>query len=160
MSYPVPILFIIFNKQEETKRVFQTIRFQKPSVLYIAADGARNDKEGESVKCDAVRSWVLNSIDWDCEVKTLFRNENVGCGRGPSEAISWFFDHVEEGIILEDDCLPNSSFFDYCKELLPKYREDSRISILSANNFQPNQPLSLDGDYYFSVFPSTNGWKN
>ena len=158
MSYPVPILFVIFNKQEETKRVFETIRFQKPTSLFIAADGPRVDKEGEIERCESVRSWVLNNIDWECEVKTKFRVDNIGCGRGPSEAISWFFEQVEEGIILEDDCLPNASFFDYCKALLPKYREDSRISILSANNFQPNQPLRLDGDYYFSVFPSTNGW--
>lgn len=158
MQYSIPILFIIFNKETETKTVFESIRKQKPVYLFIAADGPRLDKEGESEKCEMVRSWVLNNIDWPCEVKTLFRTENIGCGRGPSEAISWFFEQVEEGIILEDDCLPNDSFFKFCDELLPKYRNNSNISILSSNNFQPNQPLQLDGDYYYSIFPSTNGW--
>lgn len=156
--HTIPILFIIFNKKEETKLVFNTIRAYQPRQLFIAADGSRNEKEGEFDTCNSVREWVLSNVDWECDVKTLFRTENIGCGRGPSEAISWFFEHVEEGIILEDDCLPNSSFFSFCEELLPKYRLDSRISILSANNFQPNQPLDLDGDYYFSIFPSTNGW--
>ncbi len=158
MTLKLPILFIIFNKKEETKQVFQSIRLQKPAKLFIAADGARDDKEGEQEKCEYVRKWVLDHIDWDCEVKTLFRDKNVGCGHGPAEAITWFFENVDEGIILEDDCLPNLSFFSFCEELLPKYRNDNNISIVSGNNFQPNQPLKIEGDYYFSVFPSTNGW--
>ena len=158
MSYPVPILFIIFNKQTETERVFQAIRKQQPLKLFIAADGPRTSKLGENERCESVRAWVLSNIDWPCEVKTLFRTSNIGCGRGPSNAVSWFFENVEEGIILEDDCLPNTSFFQFCQELLPIYRHDNSISIISANNFQPNQPLELEGDYYFSVFPSTNGW--
>ena len=157
-NFKQPILFIIFNKKEETKRVFYAIREQKPAQLFIAADGAREDKDGEKEKCELIRTWVLDNIDWECDVKTLFRDQNVGCGHAPAEAITWFFEQVDEGIILEDDCLPNESFFKFCEELLPKYRNDTSISIVSGNNFQPDQPLKLDGDYYYSIFPSTNGW--
>lgn len=153
-----PILFIVFNKTDTTRLVFAKIREQKPAQLFIAADGPRAEKIGEADKCSTVRSWVLDNIDWDCEVKTLFREQNVGCGRGPSEAITWFFEHVEEGIILEDDCLPNQTFFMFCSELLEKYRSSDAISIISGNNFQPIQPMELDSDYYYSIFPSSNGW--
>lgn len=158
MKFATPILFIVFNKQDETKKVFNAIRAQKPVSLFLAADGSRNDKPGEKEKCENIRQWVLENIDWDCEVKTLFRDENIGCGRGPSEAISWFFEHVNEGIILEDDCMPNDSFFRFCEENLEKYRNNPLISIISGNNFQQVQPMAMDADYYFSVFPSSNGW--
>ena len=156
--YQLPILLIIFNKVNETQQVFSAIRRQKPERLYIAADGPRPEKPGEAETCKAVRKQVLESIDWECDVQTMFREQNVGCGRGPSEAISWFFSHVPEGIILEDDCLPNDSFFRFCAELLPIYRDDKRISIISGNNFQPVQPMDIEFDYFFSIFPSTNGW--
>ncbi len=154
----VPVLFIIFNKREETKRVFNVIRDQQPSQFFIAADGPRPEKKGEAEACRYVRDWVLSQIDWECEVKTLFREQNVGCGRGPSEAISWFFEHVSEGIILEDDCLPNDTFFRFSAELLDRYRHNPKISIISGNNFQLVQPMMMEADYYFSLFPSTNGW--
>lgn len=154
----VNVLFIIFNKLEETKRVFSAIRNQKPSRLFIAADGPRSTKAGEAEKCQYIRQWVLTHIDWPCEINTLFRAENVGCGRGPSEAITWFFGHVDEGIILEDDCLPNETFFAFCLHLLDTYRHNHKISIISGNNFQPAQPMPLEADYYFSIFPSSNGW--
>lgn len=157
-SLQTPVLFIIFNKISETQQVFETIRRQQPNQLFIAADGPRIEKKGEAEKCAAIRKWVLDNIDWDCEVKTLFRDENIGCGRGPSEAITWFFENVDEGIILEDDCLPNTSFFRFCKENLEKYQNNNRISIISGNNFQPVQPLNIIEDYYFSIFPSTHGW--
>ncbi|RDB04340.1 nucleotide-diphospho-sugar transferase [Runella aurantiaca] len=158
MSFSTPILFIIFNKIEETKKVFEVIRQQRPAQLFIAADGPRPTKEGEKEKCDYIKNWVVNNIDWPCVIKTLFREQNVGCGKGPSEAVTWFFEHVQEGIILEDDCLPNDTFFGFCADLLDKYRDDEQVSIVSGNNFQLQQPMPLTADYYFSVFPSSNGW--
>ncbi|MBD2700677.1 nucleotide-diphospho-sugar transferase [Spirosoma sp. BT702] len=154
----VPVLFIIFNKIEETKKVFETIRLYKPDQLFIAADGPRLTVDGENLTCSAIRSWIIDNIDWACDVHTLFREQNIGCGRGPSEAITWFFNHVEEGIILEDDCLPNQSFFTFCHELLSKYRHNQAISAISGNNFQPVQPMDISSDYYFSIFPSSWGW--
>ncbi|GAB3961644.1 hemolytic protein HlpA [Spirosoma harenae] len=157
-KYSAPVLFIIFNKIEETKKVFQAIREYRPEKLFIASDGPRHDIPEEKKKCELIRAWVLQQIDWPCTVKTLFRQENVGCGKGPSLAIDWFFEHVSEGIILEDDCLPNKSFFDFCNALLVKYRDNHSISAISGNNFQTTQPMFLEEDYYFSVFPSSWGW--
>ena len=154
----VPVLFILFNKVEETKLVFNAIRSYKPDYLYISADGPRLSVVGEKERCEEIQAWVLAHVDWDCTVSTFFRKENVGCGKGPSQAISWFFSQVEEGIILEDDCLPNESFFDYCSVLLEKFRYDTRISAISGNNFQPGNTTDVPTDYYFSVFPSSWGW--
>src|SRR5258705_8423153 len=137
--FNTPILFLIFNRLETTSQVFEQIKKVQPTRLFIAADGPRNDKEGEKEKCEKVRQWVLAQIDWECEVKTLFRNENLGCGRGPATAINWFFENVERGIILEDDCLPNDSFFIFCETMLKKFENDARIMHISGDNFQFSQ---------------------
>lgn len=130
-----PILFLIFNRPEATKLVFEQIKKAKPRQLFIAADGPRAIKTGEFEICEAARLVVMDGIDWDCEVKTLFRAENLGCGKAVSEAISWFFNHVEAGIILEDDCLPDNSFFAYCATLLELYRNETNIMSVSGTNF-------------------------
>ena len=156
--YTYPLLFIVFNKLNETKKVFDVIRLYKPKYFFIAADGARSWVEGEVENCNAVRKWVTENVDWDCEVFTLFRKENIGCGKGPSEAITWFFEHVNEGIILEDDCVPNKSFFTFCETMLEKYRNDKRVSAISGNNFLGNRTTDFEVDYFFSIFPSSWGW--
>jgi hypothetical protein len=129
----VPILFLIFNRPEKTRKVFDTIRNQKPRLLFIAADGPRHDKLGENELCEKTREIVAN-IDWDCEVKKLFRDHNLGCKIAISSAVNWFFDQVEEGIILEDDCLPDPTFFRFCEELLEKYRFDYQVMSISGSN--------------------------
>lgn len=125
----LPVLFLIFNRAESTLRVFEEIRKAKPNELFIAADGPRN--QNEKIKTDEARA-IVSKIDWDCRVKTLFRDENLGCKRAVSEAISWFFDNVKYGMILEDDCLPSQSFFSYCKNLLVKYENDERVFMISG----------------------------
>ena len=115
MQFNTPILFLIFNRPDTTLRVFAEIRKVQPKFLFVAADGPRKDREGEIEKCKEARTAVINGIDWDCEIQTLFRDANLGCGVAVSEAINWFFSNVEEGIILEDDCLPNNSFFSFCE---------------------------------------------
>jgi hypothetical protein len=132
--FTTPILFLIFNRPITTKLVFEKIRQQKPSVLFVASDGPREAKFGEAAVCEECRNIVLNGIDWPCEVKTLFREKNLGCGTAVSQAITWFFKNVEEGIVLEDDCLPDSSFFSYCALLLDRYRQDQRVFLISGNN--------------------------
>ena len=144
--FEIPILFLIFNREDTTQRVFDAIRLQKPKYLFVAADGARNHKEGELDKCLRVRD-IIKQVDWDCELKTLFREENLGCKIAVSSAITWFFENVEQGIILEDDCLPDPSFFPYCEELLNRYKEDTRIGHISGDNFLPGiieEELSYD----------------
>lgn len=155
--FNTPILYIIFNRLDTVKQTFPRIKAQQPAQLFIAADGPRVNKLGEKEKCAEVREWVLSQIDWNCNVKTLFREENLGCGKGPAEAITWFFNNVEQGIILEDDCLTNNSFFPFCEELLNKYKKDYRVMQISGTNrldiFQNDE-----SDYLFTIYPSEWGW--
>jgi hypothetical protein len=130
-----PILFLIFNRPDETAKVFAEIKKQKPLQLFIAADGPRNDRPGEKDLCELTRNNVLKAIDWNCEVKVLFREENLGCGKAVSQAISWFFEHVERGIILEDDCFPADHFFSYCETMLERYDQDLSVGAISGFNF-------------------------
>ena len=158
-TYNIPILFIIFNRIEPTKQVFERIKKIQPKQLFIAMDGPRKDVSGEAEKCKEVRDWVLSQIDWNCELKTLIREENLGCGKGPAEAISWFFDNVEMGIILEDDCLPNDSFFKFIEELLIRYKDDNRIMQISGTNrLEKYQYQDSDQSYYFANYASEWGW--
>ena len=151
-----PVLFLIFNRPQLTFRVFDEIRKAKPDKLFIAADGPRYGKEGELNKCLESRR-ITELVDWPCEVKTLFRDENLGCRMAVSSAIDWFFDNVEEGIILEDDCLPGTDFFYFCQELLEKYRMNERIMHIGGNNFQ-NGIKRGRASYYFSIYPHIWGW--
>src|SRR5262245_29106398 len=118
MAFDIPILFLVFNRPETTVRVFQRIREMQPAKLFVAADGPRNGREEEQEKCKEVRKLILDGVDWPCDIKTLFRDHNLGCGNAVSSAITWFFENVEEGIILEDDTLPDPTFFGFCKTLL------------------------------------------
>lgn len=156
MSYKTPILFLIFNRADTANKVFDEIRKQKPKYLFVAADGPRNNVIGEKERCEETRK-IIEKIDWDCELKTLFRKENLGCGLAVSQAISWFFENVEEGIILEDDCLPSKTFFSFCEEMLEKYKNDRKIGVISGNNFLFNK-FEITDSYYFSIIPHIWGW--
>jgi len=150
------ILFLIFNRPDTTERVFEAIRRSRPSRLYVAADGPRPDRPQEADLCSQARS-VAAAVDWPCEVQTLHRRQNLGCRKAVSEAIDWFFEHEPEGIILEDDCLPDPTFFAFCAELLARFRDDRRIMCITGDNFQEHlsgHPFS----YYFSIYPHVWGW--
>jgi len=153
--FNTPILFIIFNRPDTAKKVFKKIQEIKPKQLFIAADGPRKNKPEDVELCKQTRE-ILNDINWDCELKTLLREENVGCQKGPADAISWFFEHVEEGIILEDDCLPSDSFFPFCEELLEKYRYDTRIMHIGGESKLPD--YENPDSYYFSRLAYVWGW--
>jgi hypothetical protein len=148
-----PVLFIVFNKPETTRRVLEQIALAKPKRLYIAADGPRSEKDRHA--CEAARLTATN-VTWDCEVKTLFRDNNVGCQQGPKQAIDWFFLHESEGIVLEDDCLPSPSFFPYCEALLEKYRDDERVGAITGTGYLPHGATA--NSYYFSRYPIPWGW--
>ena len=154
--YDTPILFLIFNREDTTQRVFDSIRQQKPKHLFVAADGARKHKPGEAETCQRVRD-IIKQVDWDCELKTLFRDENLGCKMAVSSAITWFFENVEQGIILEDDCLPDPSFFPYCEELLNRYKDDTRIGHITGNNFLSGT-VEKAFSYDFCTYPHIWGW--
>jgi hypothetical protein len=155
-TFNIPVLFLIFNRLDTAKQVFEAIRTTAPSRLYIASDGHRENKANEREKVESVRKYVLESIDWDCEVKTLFRENNLGCGKAVSEAITWFFKNEEMGIILEDDCLPSMSFFPYCKELLEKYKDNEQIYYITG--FNPLTNTQLPYSYYFARIIHFWGW--
>lgn len=133
MPLETPILFLVYNRPQLTAQVFEAIKAQQPAKLYIAADGPKINKEGDEQKCQQVRE-VVAQVDWPCEVKTLFREENIGCKLAVSSAIDWFFEQEEEGIILEDDCQPHPDFFKYCEELLNHYRLEEKVWMISGTN--------------------------
>src|SRR4051812_16452735 len=151
------VLMVIFNRPDTTKQVFEAIRKAKPPRLYVAADGPRPHVPTDKEKCAETRK-VIEGVDWPCEVKTLFHEKNLNCGVAPSTAFTWFFEHETEGIILEDDCLPSISFFRYCSELLERYRDDTRIMGIGANNFENENTREQEYSYNFSSLAYIWGW--
>jgi len=149
-----PLLFLVFNRMGTTKKVFEEIKKAKPKKIYIAADGPRNKKEKK--KTDSVRRYILNGINWDCQVKKLFRNKNLGLKKATITAIDWFFKNEEKGIILEDDDIPSQSFFRFCYELLEKYKNDKKIMSITGSN--PLGIFNIDEDYLFSKYSYCWGW--
>lgn len=150
----VPVLMLVFNRPELTQQIFEQVRKAAPKFLYVAADGPRGISDEEN--CNKVKE-IFNKIDWDCRIKTLYRNENMGCGMAVSTGIQWFFNEVELGIVLEDDCLPNQSFFAFCSNMLDYYKDDNRIGHISGSNFQDGTTHG-DGSYYFSSLTHVWGW--
>lgn len=155
-SFDVPILLIVFRRVETTRAVLNEIRKLKPKQLFIASDGPRDGVIGEDEKVKKVRE-LFKDIDWDCEVKTLFREKNGIHNLSISSAVSWFFDQVPEGIVLEDDCLPHPSFFRYCEELLQKYRNDKSVMMICGANFQQGNKRG-NNSYYSAKIGSSWGF--
>jgi len=151
-----PVAFIIFNRPDTTEKVFAEIAKAKPPKLLVIADGPREGRPGEKEKCIAARA-IIEHVDWECEVLTEYATSNLGCKLRVSSGLDWVFSSVEEAIILEDDCLPHPSFFQFCEELLDKYRHDERIAQISGVNFQFGRRQSEDS-YYFSRFNHIWGW--
>jgi hypothetical protein len=151
-----PVLLLVFNRPDTTARVFETIRQARPQRLYIASDGPRAWKNGETQKVIDARKVAL-AVDWKCEVKTLFRRKNLGCKAAVESAITWFFTQEKEGIVLEDDCVPNSDFFLFCEKNLKKYRNNKKILTILGNNFQDGK-IRGSKSYYFSKYFHCWGW--
>ncbi len=155
--YSTPILLLIFNRPDLTERVFSVVKEMKPARLFIAADGPRDHKPGEHELCNDARSVILNNIDWPCEVTTLFRDKNLGCKIAVSSAITWFFEHVESGIILEDDTVPDKSFFSFCSEMLDKYKDNEQITQIAGFNLMGDFTEG-EASYFFSKIGGIWGW--
>ncbi len=151
-----PVLLISFNRPNLTLQVFNQIRVYQPKHLYFAVDGYRDDVAGEKELCEQVEK-LAQSVDWECKVSTRFSKHNQGMRLGVLNAINWFFDNEEKGIILEDDVLPDETFFSFCNEMLEKYRHDSRIMHVSGCNLQFGKKWG-DGSYYFSHHANIWGW--
>jgi hypothetical protein len=151
-----PVAFLIFNRPDTTRQVFAEIAKARPSKLLVVGDGPRPNRSGEATRCAAARA-VIEQVDWDCEVLTNYSEVNLGCKRRVSSGLDWVFNTVEEAIVLEDDCLPHSSFFRYCEELLKKYKNEERIAQISGVNFQFGRRRS-EYSYYFSRYNHIWGW--
>lgn len=149
-----PVLYLAFNRLDSVKKTFPEIQKAKPKQLFIACDGPRN--KGEKEKTNAVRKYILENINWKCEVKTLFRDKNLGCKYAVAGAIDWFFENVEKGIILEDDCLPDQSFFRFCQEMLEKYKDNEKVMSISGQNALGQ--FDIQESYLFSKYFFCWGW--
>jgi hypothetical protein len=153
-----PVALMLFKRPDTTARVFQAIRQAQPPKLFLIADGARADRPGEAEQCAATRA-IVEQVDWDCQVFRNYAAVNLGCGTRLCTGLDWVFDQVEAAILLEDDCLPHPSFFQYCEELLHRYRHDTRIMTICGDRtpigFQSRRPQD---SYYFSIYPRIWGW--
>ena len=156
-SFDTPILLLVWKRPEKTKKIINAISKIEPKYLYVAGDGARENNKEEEKKVNETRDIIKNSINWNCKTKFLFSNDNKGCKRGVIAGINWFFKNVENGIIIEDDCLPHINFFYFCSELLDFYKDDQRIWSIGGNNFQDGKKRSK-GSYYFSRYTHSWGW--
>jgi len=155
-SLSTPVVFIIFNRPDVTQKVFDEIAHIKPPKLLVIADGPRDNRLGEVEKCHLTRA-IIDQVNWKCEVLTNYSDKNLGCKERIVSGLNWVFHEVEEAIILEDDCLPDPSFFRFCSEMLERYRDDERIGMISGDNFLPRNWI-FDSDYYFSRYSHIWGW--
>jgi hypothetical protein len=151
-----PVLFLVFNRPGPTEKVFSRIKEARPPRLYIACDGPREGNERDITNIEKVK-YICSRVDWDCNVKTLYRACNLGCGLSVSSAIDWFFSREEEGIILEDDCLPSHSFFRFCDEMLHLHRENESVYLIAGYN-KMQRWRDAECDYFYSLLGGIWGW--
>ena len=151
-----PVAFIVFNRPEQTRRVFAEIAKAKPPILLLIGDGPRMNRVGEVEKVMLTRQ-LISEVNWECEVLTNFSEINLGCKRRVSSGIDWVFSRVGEAIFLEDDCLPDPTFFRFCEEMLEYYRGDRRVGMISGDNFL-NKKITIYDSYYFSRYFHIWGW--
>ncbi len=155
-GFQTPIAFIIFKRPETTRRVFNEIKKIRPTQLFVIADGGRNKEEWGA--CNAARA-IIDEIDWPCHVYKNYASVNLGCKQRVASGITWVFEHTERAIILEDDCLPDQTFFPYCETLLERYKDDNRIMQISGSNFQTGNPrFQCNESYYYSAIGEIWGW--
>ncbi|EDY17256.1 methyltransferase FkbM [Chthoniobacter flavus Ellin428] len=156
-AFDTPIAFLVFNRPDCTEKVFAEIRRAQPRKLLVVADGPRANRPDDVENVRLTREIIDRGIDWPCEVEKAYAEENMGCRNRVSSGLTWVFEHVEEAIILEDDCLPSPSFFPYCAELLARFRTDDRIMAVSGCNHGVDTP-SRRYSYAFSQITHIWGW--
>ncbi len=156
MNRKIPILVLAFNRADYVVEVMKAIREYQPENLYLACDGPRDSKSGERELVDATRRAMLNAVDWNCRVQTLFQKNNLGCALAVTQAITWFFKHEEYGIIIEDDVLISQDFFKLCEVLLPKYSNQDVLMEISAQNH--SQRSDIPDTYVYAQCYHCWGW--
>ena len=150
-----PVVLIFFRRPDTTARVLEVLKKVKPQRLFLIADGP---KEKDRALAEATRQIVDKAIDWDCQVEKNYSDINLGCKRRIETGLSWVFEQVEEAIILEDDCVPELSFFPFCEALLEKYRFDDSVAHIAGNNCTIRSESNPQTSYYFSRYPHCWGW--
>lgn len=150
-----PVLLIVWNRPEETRQVLAALQDARPERLYVSGDGPRDADEWPLIK--EVRDMVVSMVNWPCQLTTQYSSVNSGCRIGVTRALDWFFNHEEEGIILEDDCVPHADFFAFCDELLARYRHDDRIMHIAGDN-TASVEIEQDWSYCFVRYPHVWGW--
>ena len=158
MRCQVPVLFLVFNRPRQTREVLARLQQARPPRLYIHSDGPRPDRADEALKVEEVRAVIDKGVDWECEIKTIYRTENQGLRNGVYQAISWFFEHESSGIILEDDCVPDLSFFPFCEEILERYCDDEQVMHIGCSNLIDETTSELHESYLFTRFSFVWGW--
>lgn len=146
----------MFRRPDTTARVLDAIRAARPSLLLVVADGPRPDRPDDAAACAATRA-LIGGIDWPCEVRREFATVNMGCRRRVASGLAWVFGQVPEAIILEDDCVPDQTFFPFCDELLERYRDDPRVAQVSGANNQKGRRRGKHS-YFFSRYHNVWGW--
>ena len=162
MKFKTPILLITFNRPDHTRRVLTEILKQEPQELYVCQDGAREGNDNDRVKCQEVRD-IINELTApyaighkDFTLHTLYQKQNLGCGPGPQAGITWFFENVEQGIIMEDDCLPHPDFFGYSEQLLERYKDNERVQFINSTLYHDR--WRCEGSYGFGHYMITGAW--
>lgn len=151
-----PVAMLVFNRPDLTARVLAAVRAARPARLLVVADGPRPGRDGDPERCANVRE-LFDRIDWDCRVERNFADANMGCRARVSSGLDWVFERAGEAIVLEDDCLPDPSFFGYCDALLDRYRDEPRVMAVTGDNFQRGRRRG-EGSYYFSRLMHVWGW--
>lgn len=152
----VPVLLVVYNRPDKTRRVLETVAEFQPRRLYVAADGPRPQDPVDADRCARTRA-LFDGLGWSCELNTLFQSSHLGLKRGEVAAFDWFFSCVEAGIVLEDDCLPSSDFYPFCAELLNRYFDSPRVLMISGHNTLVEWDAG-GASYVFNRTPATWGW--
>jgi hypothetical protein len=155
-EFDVPVVLIVFNRPEHARAVFDRIAAIRPTQLFVIADGPRLDRPDDTRQCRETRA-VLDRVDWPCDLRTNLSDSNLGCARRISSGLGWVFDHVDRAIILEDDCMPDPSFFSFCAELLERFKDDARVRTISGSSFLFRKSRT-HWSYRFSSFHDIWGW--
>lgn len=151
-----PVAFIVFNRPDKAERVLKAVAAYRPERVFVIADGARADRPDDIERTEATLA-VFDRIDWPCDLMMNVAPTNMGVDPRIVSGITWVFEHVEDAIILEDDCVPHPSFFRFAHEMLERYRDEPRVMTVSGNNFADGYRRGNDS-YHFSRFPLTTGF--
>ncbi len=157
-AFQIPVLLLLFNRPAHTKGVLDRLRQLRPANVYIHCDAARDNFLEEEEKVEMVRKTVAKHIDWPCETHFLYRTHNMGLREGVYGALNWFFNQVDYGIIIEDDCLADLSFFYFCEALLVKYADNEQMMHIGGSNLSEAHTATLTESYVFTRFSFVWGW--